>query len=380
MVKGKRSLYVRTSEQICVSHKRELESIRDDWEKIYQDTSTKSFFLTFDYVNLWYECFTAPDQVRVYRVEDSGKTIGFVPLVLSSLNGFRCLHNLTNDHCFHAGPLVKPGYGTRFQELFMRCLMETQSCWDVFRNSYIYSFAKQKALFADHILTNLKFRWTSTTQPTYLVELKETFAHYISSEISVNAKKNFMRHKNRLAKTGAFVMSHYRDSEALTFWHSFMHIENSGWKGRAGSSIQKTSAKYQDYYQRFVDLLARQGLLHLYFLELDGIKIAGVFGYQEGDVFHWAKTGYDENYRNYAPSNILLLLIIEHLFIHYPEIRNFHMFPWDHGYKHRYANVAALCTEMTIFGKTIWGHAGYTLYKLKQGFINYCRKSPPRTT
>jgi hypothetical protein len=47
-------------------------------------------------------------------------------------------------------------------------------------------------------------------------------------------------------------------------------------------------------YDGLLTLLAARYVLHLYFLKLDGRKIAGAFRYVEDKNFHYAKTGYDQ--------------------------------------------------------------------------------------
>ena len=93
----------------------------------------------------------------------------------------------------------------------------------------------------------------------------------------------------------------------------------------------------------------------MYFMELNNEAIAGVFGYVDGEIFHWAKTGYNEKFRFLSPSNLLLLFIVENIISNYPKIKIFHMFPWDYNYKHRYTNMNASCYENTFYQPTIRG-------------------------
>src|SRR5207253_356931 len=116
---------------------------------------------------------------------------------------------------------------------------------------------------------------------------------------------------------------------AVAEWPTMVRIENAGWKGEAGSSLRHVSDEYRRYYAGFLALLAKRGDLSLYFLDLNGAAIAGVFGYREGDVFHWFKTGYDEAFAEYSPSNLLLLAIIDDLITHRADTGRMHLFPVD---------------------------------------------------
>ncbi len=71
-----------------------------------------------------------------------------------------------------------------------------------------------------------------------------------------------------------------------------------------------------------MELLSTTNTLQIFLLEFNNQIIAGVYGYFDGDIFHWAKTGYNEQFKIFAPSNLLLLLIIEHL-ISNPPLTNY---------------------------------------------------------
>lgn len=372
---------MQSPDRICIRHKKYLESIRDDWEDVYQNNPTKSPFLSFDYVNLWYDCFAAPDHVRLYRVEDEGRPIGFLPLVLNKIMGFRVMSSLTNDHSFHRGPLACAGREDRFRELLMQGLIATQSSWDILQDSFAYSFSPFREIFPKELLIERGMKWLKRVQPTYVARVERPFDLYLRSGISPKVRKNFRPDRNRLAKAGEVRVQIFRDSEALNHWRTFVSIEASGWKGRAGSAICNLAGNYQRYYQGLIHLLARSGTLHLYFLELNRQPIAGAFCYQDGNTLHYAKTGYDERFGAFGPSNMLLLHIIEDLAVRTQEIHRFHMFPYDYGYKHRFTNEEASCTETIIYSKTLSGYAAYLLKKLKERLAILaanCRKQAPR--
>ena len=112
----------------------------------------------------------------------------------------------------------------------------------------------------------------------------------------------------------------------------------------------------------------------MYFLELNSELIAGVFGYIEGDVYHYAKIGYDEKYKALSPSNLLFIHIIEHLITYFPKVKRMNMFPWDYGYKHRVINEESNYLETILFNKTIRGKTMRRIYSLKER-IKYILRS-----
>jgi CelD/BcsL family acetyltransferase involved in cellulose biosynthesis len=81
-------------------------------------------------------------------------------------------------------------------------------------------------------------------------------------------------------------------------------VEASGWKGAAGSAISARQETHQ-FYREVAHWGARQGLLRLAFLRLNGRAFA--FDYcLEAQGFHYLlKTGYDPTYGKFGPGILL---------------------------------------------------------------------------
>ncbi len=358
----------------CVCDFSQLHTIEDEWNDLHNKSAFKSPLLTFKFISLWYECFSSPNQVRIYRITFDGRTIGFLPLVLRKTNTVKVLSSLSNDHCFHSEPLVQQGVELLFSKLAMAEIIRDETAWDIFHHKFSYSFSYVPGLFPDNLLNKTGLPWYRYVHPTYTVLLDKPFKKYFRYELSSNAKKNFMRFRNRLSKSGFWKVLHYQGQDAIKQWLKFVEIEDSGWKGSAGSSIKRLDSAFKRYYDGFIRILAERKALHIYFLELNSEFIAGVFGYVDGDIFHWAKTGYNERFKEFSPSNVLIIHILEDLRNNFPEIRRFHMFPWDYGYKHRYTNEDSSCIDTLIFNKTLRAKMAYVLFLIKRTIKNYIKK------
>jgi CelD/BcsL family acetyltransferase involved in cellulose biosynthesis len=344
----------------------QFQLIQEEWLKVYEAASAKSPFLSFEFVNLWYSCFARPNQVRIYHVSDRGQTIGFLPLVLKREHGVKVLSSLTNEHCLHSGPLVRNGWESQFPKMILEALLRDRNSWDLLNYEFTYSFSDIPYVFPQMLLDNSGLRWEINCQPTYTVSLNKSFQEYFNKDLSDKVRKNIKMYKNRLAKEESFRIYNYRGVEAVGSWDEFLRIEDSGWKGEVGSSIRKASPNYRAFYEGLLNLLGNLNALSMFFLEVKGENIAGVFGYIDRDTYHYAKIGYDEQFSALSPSNLLMIHILEHLMTNYPGIKRFHMFPWDHGYKHRYANEESVCIATRIFNRTIFGQGAYFSQLLKE--------------
>lgn len=87
-------------------------------------------------------------------------------------------------------------------------------------------------------------------------------------------------------------------------------VEASGWKGRQGTAIA-SSACTRTFYERVAQWAAREGLLRLAFLRVDGRALGVDLAIEHGGVQYLLKTGYDESARACAPGKLLRWKVLE---------------------------------------------------------------------
>lgn len=349
-----------------VRHIDQLESIRKEWIEVHKESQLQSPLLSFEYMHLWYTCFASPDQVRVYTAFDDGKVIGFLPLILCKKRGVRKLKSLSNDHCCHTAPLYRKGSEKKFCELILNALLKDRREWDVLNFNFLYSFSECPDLFSAGLVDGLGIHWNKIIRPTYSVFLGKPFEDYIGKDLSANLRKHLKKSTNRLKKSGNYTFKYYQGEDALKVWHEFVRIEDAGWKGELNSSIKKTESVVKKYYEEFIKILSDKKALRIYFLELNNERIAGGFGYFQGDTYHCEKAGYDEKYKKISPSNLLFIHMVEDLITNYSEIRRIHLFPWSYGYKDRLINEESNYLETVIFSNTLRGIVMRIVYNLKE--------------
>ncbi len=360
------------------SHFDQLGSIEEQWNEIYQSRPQNSFFLSFDFIKIWYNCLARREEMRVYPVFDGDKIIGFLPLFLSQKGPFRVLSSLAYfDESPHPGQLTGRGYDeVLFTKHCMEALLSDIHGWDVLQYHCGYSFQPCSSL-KDLQINQLHLRDRSI--PTYTIVLPGSFEEYFNDDLSAKVRHNIRWWKKKLAKFSSHKFCHYTGDEAVASWPKFLSIEDSGWKGQKSSSIKGRPANIGLYYEGLIRMLSKNGLLHMYFLEIDGNAVAGGFGYVDRDVFHYAKIGYIEDNASFSPSNLLLMFIIEDVIKNLPNVKRVHMYPKDYGYKHRYVNEESFYSEATLYNRTIRGSAAYYLSVMKERFRLFQQRMVPAT-
>ena len=128
-------------------------------------------------------------------------------------------------------------------------------------------------------------------------------------------RKEFRRLKSRLAEQGELVFEVSRpEGSALDAWITdFCKLENSGWKGRAGTAIAKSGA-LTAFLKDSLSQLSRAGKLVCWSLALDGKPVAMMFGVCEGATCWIVKIARDEAFDRFSPGQLLILDVTRWLF------------------------------------------------------------------
>ncbi len=343
----------------------DIDTVREAWSELQASLVHPSPLRSFEYARLWYETFAEPSHVRLFQIADSERVIGILPMTLSNRHGVRVLTGLTNSHCLHAEPLIVPGYEAAFAERLVRELVDHESDWDLVDYEFAYSFERPEPLLHSELLKRFNLRFAQRTEPTFITDLDQDFEQYIAG-LSRETRRLFRRTGERLSTLGEPRYVHRQGSDAVAAWQVLVGIEDAGWKGRNGTSIARCDARYRRFYEAFVRLLAEQDALHLFELRINDHPIAAAFGYVDGGTLHYLKAAYDETYHETSPSNNLLREVIRDCMQNYPEIALLHQFPWDSGYKYRFATQETHAYETIAFSPSMRGRVVGALFGLKE--------------
>lgn len=90
-------------------------------------------------------------------------------------------------------------------------------------------------------------------------------------------------------------------------------IEDGGWKGAAGTSVLR-SPGMAEYYLRQAQLAARWGQLEIAMLNCGDCPISFSYGLAAKGVFHSIKIGYDPQFAEYHPGQLLRYYQLERYF------------------------------------------------------------------
>ena len=135
----------------------------------------------------------------------------------------------------------------------------------------------------------------------------------IEASMSSKQKSELRRRRKKLEELGAVAFEALAPDEA-TFeaaLAAFFEVEGTGWKQRNGTSLLQDH-RARGFYTDYALSAARQGLLRLFFLRLDGRVVAGQLHVAFGGRLWALKIGYDEALSKHAPGALLTHEVLRH--------------------------------------------------------------------
>jgi CelD/BcsL family acetyltransferase involved in cellulose biosynthesis len=137
---------------------------------------------------------------------------------------------------------------------------------------------------------------------------------YIQTVLNSKARNNLRRNRKKLASLGEYEFRTFTAFPELEdAYREFLRTESAGWKSIKGG--KRAIALHEDQSRFYLDLLKRHskaGRSHIHILYLNGEAIASDLCILTANSCYSLKHGYDEEYSNLAPGNLLREYAVEY--------------------------------------------------------------------
>lgn len=290
----------------------ELLALADPWNRLWQRSEVTIPTACAELVAHWVETFAPQEAFRAVTVWDGRLLVGALPLVSRRLGRILPVGAATINHWSPNGEL----------------LLDPAADQDAVAGAIAAEICRQPwALVWLELAPWAAERWRRLcgalatsgaivdVQPLYeigRVSVTEPFDAYMagrSRNLRRSVRKDFQR-LGRLGRLEVALHDHLAVEEVEPALRCAFALEDSGWKGRRGTSVLRNRGMFE-FYCRQAEHFARGGRLRLALLEHAGRPIAFELGWLAKGVYHSLKVGYDERYRSYGPGHLLRAGIIE---------------------------------------------------------------------
>lgn len=244
---------------------------------------------------------------RLLAIRDGDQLIGLLPLTTEPRYGrlpIAHVENWLHYHCFLGGPLLRRGHEAAAWTAILAALdADPQSRGLLHLTGIVENGPVHRAL-----LTVAKRPCDTVHRiERALLESDLAPAAYYEATVRKKKRKEIKRLQSRLAELGTVTTTRLADRDELPAWiDTYLALEQSGWKGRAGSALASephTAAFFRDALTGAFDA----GKLELLRLDLDGKPLAMLVNFLTAPGSFSFKTAFDEAYSRYSPGVLIQL-------------------------------------------------------------------------
>lgn len=172
-------------------------------------------------------------------------------------------------------------------------------------------------------------------------------------ERSRNLRQGIKRKRRRAAEQGDLRFEIGDGGERLeALLEEGFRVEESGWKGEAGTAINADLATRR-FYEGIARWAAARENLRLSFLRLDGRAIAFSFCLEADSRLYLLKTGYDEEYRSLGPGTLLASYELERAFA--DNLSSYEFGGGEEGWKLQWTSLRRERVELLAFARSPLG-------------------------
>lgn len=233
---------------------------------------------------------------------------GFFPLERRSYYRWLPLPYLRlwkHDYCFLCTPLLRSGYAIQaLNKFFDWAASEENDCGIIEFGSVSADGSFQEC---DHRCTNER-EWPVFGSGQYsrpFLRRPHDPEQYLREAISAKSISTLGRHSRRLSEIGKLNFVSLGAADDVQTWiSSFLDLEASGWKGKAGTAM-KCREKHGDFFGSVVLAAFNRRHIQMDAFLLGDRPLAARCCFRAGNGLFIFKVAFDEEYARYSPGMLL---------------------------------------------------------------------------
>lgn len=294
-----------------------FQALGSEWNALVEEAGLRHPFATHEWLTAWWDHFGAGRTLHVVLLKSGQRPRAIFPLAISQVSWFglpvRRIGPFYNLHAPKGDFIVPPGIAAEAYQALWLHLKHIAAGWDVFELSMMEAqnpalgHLAESAAAENHSIGH----WDFGGSP--FVPTTGRWEDYLKT-LGKNHRANHRRRLRRLGELGELRLETAETGDRLNeVLDAGFGIEALAWKGSAGTAVQSDPV-LQAYYRDSSRRLDQQRWLKLYFLTLDGRRIAFQYCLQYRGRIFLIKPGYDPEFAKYSPSHLLTWLILEQAF------------------------------------------------------------------
>ena len=299
---------------VAVEDPQDFARLGEQWRSLCRDSDADNVFLTWDWVETWWEVFGHTKELAVAAAYDDSELVGIAPLYRWRAGGpgrpgvLRLLGSGDSVSPDYLSFVTRRGYEVSATGALLEHALRPDGgtaldMSDVPEDAPLVRLLASKA--GAGAWSWSRAQWAECP---YAV-LPDRWENY-ERGLTGNMRSNLRRRTRKLMRElGARVLRWHATEQIDTAVEELARLHRLRWTGRA-ERYGFSDAGYLAFHHRIADRFAARGWLRLYGLEVEGAVIAAWYGYRYGDVLYYYQSGFDPAWHAHSPGMVLKAIVI----------------------------------------------------------------------
>ena len=342
-----------------IRHEEEFAAIQNQWEDLLAHSFRNNPFQSYQWLWTWWHVYGNGElYIITCRDSSSDELLGALPLYkctsrgILSVSVLRFLGSAQGSADF-LGCIARQGCENMVFNACLGYLFQNSGRWDLIElhdmdvDSPFYRFLLESA----HPRMVAGRDWDKCCPYLSLPDSWDTLTHDVSKKV----RQRIGYYRRALEKKGVVVLEEVKDSAELPDALSDMVRLRKDRMEQKGITTSAVTDAYCNFHGQLMTLLQKSGRLRLYFLSVDGKRVAYLYLFTGGDAIFYYQTGFDRSWGNQSVGFVLLGMVIESAIE--SGLKYFEFLRGAEEYKYEWGKVGErYLASVSIFGKSTRGY------------------------
>ena len=361
----------------------EFQNLREEWNNLLSESKADTILLTWEWLFTWWEIFGVKKDLSILLIREGGKLIGIAPLMISKeyVSGMTVYFLKfigSEDVCSeYLDFIIIIGKEPEILNLFFQYINQNTNRWDILLMNDITEDSLTVGFLSDKVKVILNrhdiIKRKSTINPyMHLSNSTDDFYQKLGSK-----RRSDIRVKiKRLSGEHKVSYSEILDKSYLTeYFGIFVNLHRTLWNERGLPGMFKKKI-FLDFHKAVAFRFFEKDWLKLYFLNVDDIPVASLYGFKYKDKFYYYQSGFDPKWKAYGAGKLLIVHTVTEAIK--TNLREYDFLRGDADYKYQFTNKSRNNLEILITKNDIKGKTYIFNRYFKKSFKNVLKNILPQ--
>jgi CelD/BcsL family acetyltransferase involved in cellulose biosynthesis len=346
--------------------------LREDWNSLLEKSSSKSVFLTWEWLFNWWVHFKNHKELLILLVKDemTRQIVGIAPFCLQEL---RLLYFFKFNKIMYIGSdkaasdfldfIIHPGSEDNVVKLVYEYLKKNGDRWDIVEVGPVDECSSsigwvKENVNGEHRIVTLK------AQVCPYLKLKEDYEKLLQS-LSLNMRQSLKRRTKCFENKGGMSFSIFNTREKVEEnMDRLFSLHMDRFKSKGGNRNIESSFSGADIKRFHYDIASsflEKQWLKLYFLNYENEPIASLYAFKYKDKLYYYQSGFSSNWEKLSLGTVLFGYAIRDSINE--RLKEFHFLRGEEKYKSRWTKDYRETRNLLLFNSTFSGEVLYILMR-----------------